>query len=67
MQWLPYTVFAGLAVIAVVVGVVGGGVWWVVTGIGVVGIGGWLVVDRYFKRREAGGERAAAEVNPHHR
>ncbi len=54
MPWI-YATFAAAALFSLLVGAIGGGVWWSVTLIGLVLIGAWLAVDRVVKRRRADG------------
>ncbi len=54
MQWI-YATFAATALFCLVVGIVGGGVWWAVTVIGLGLIAAYLAGDRVMQRRRADG------------
>jgi len=64
MKLMPYAVMAGVAIVAVVVAIVGGGWYWVLPAILVPAVAVYAVVDRRLKAREGHGERLAAEPNP---
>ena len=54
MPWI-YATFAAAALFCLLVGAIGGGVWWSVTAIGLVLIAAYLVGDRLMQRRRADG------------
>ncbi len=54
MPWI-YATFAAAALFCLLVGIIGGGVWWSVTLIGLVLIGAYLAGDRVMQRRRADG------------
>ncbi len=54
MPWI-YATFAAAALFCLLVGAIGGGVWWAVTVIGLVLIAAYLAGDRLMQRRRSDG------------
>ena len=59
MPWI-YAVYAAIVLFALLVGAIGGGVWWAVTACAVVGSLAWFAIDRVVKRKDPSGTSSTA-------
>lgn len=54
MQWI-FAVYGAIILFGLLVGAIGGGVWWAVTACAIVGTLAWFALDRVFKRKDPSG------------
>ncbi len=64
MQWMVYWFFGALVIATIVLAVAVGGWVWIAPVLAVVIAAGYAAFDARLKRREGGGERAAAKLHP---